>query len=193
MGQPRLGWPNPSGSGSGWPGPGCPRFSPSVASSLPTPGLAPPWLFPRLCPSFREASSTCAPAVPPEKRELGQGGTAYGTFSGAQTSLSFALFCYQEILVLYLGSSGFAFIFTLLIPLNFSLDLCPFPSLCHTVVRSQLGTWHVKSKCWPSCVSCLTCLSPVKEFWEVPASHGEIQLCFFCLSPLKAFGIQNLL
>lgn len=108
------------------------------------------WLLPGssqgCAPSFREACPTCAPTVPLEKRELGQGGTAYGTFSGAQTSLSFALFCYQEILVLYLGSSGFAFIFTLLIPLNFSLDLCPFPSLCHTVVRSQLGTWHVKPK-----------------------------------------------
>lgn len=77
------------------------------------------WLLPGssqgCAPSCREACSTCVPSVPSQKRELGQGGKDHGTLSWAQTSLSFALFCYQEILILYLGSSGFAFIFTLLI------------------------------------------------------------------------------
>lgn len=43
-------------------------FSPSVASSLPTPGLAPPWLFPRLCPILqRGLSHLCALSAFTEK------------------------------------------------------------------------------------------------------------------------------
>lgn len=63
-----------------------------------------------------------------------------GALSQAQTSLSFVLSPGSSC-----AFSGFAVISTLLIQPCFSWDLCPFPSTCHTVVCSQLGTRHVLS------------------------------------------------